>query len=121
MRKLGWQMKGWFMKSIPLLTILLLPVMPIAAADMEWVKVSVDKESFVLADSGKSFIPWGFNYDHEGDGKLIEDYWDQEWPTVESAYREMKEIGANVVRIHLQFGKFMESPTKPRQTTASSN
>ena len=27
----------------------------------------------------------------------------------------MKELGANVVRIHLQFGKFMEGPTEPRQ------
>ena len=105
------------MKSISLLTILLFSAMPTAAADMEWVKVSDDNTGFVLSESGRLFIPWGFNYDHEGDGKLIEDYWDEQWPTVESAFREMKELGANVVRIHLQFGKFMESPTEPRQSS----
>ncbi|MBC8355250.1 MAG: cellulase family glycosylhydrolase [Planctomycetes bacterium] len=85
------------------------------AAELEWVKVSHDGKGFVLTDSGASFVPWGFNYDHEGDGKLIEDYWDDQWSTVESAFKEMKQLGANVVRIHLQFGKFMESPTEPRQ------
>lgn len=83
-------------------------------ADREWVRVSDDRRSFVLAESGRKFTPWGFNYDHEGDGRLLEDYWDERWPTVETAFQEMKQLGANVVRIHLQFGKFMESPTEPR-------
>ena len=86
-----------------------------AAADLEWVRVADDGKGFVLTDSGRPFVPWGFNYDHEGDGQLLEDYWDDKWPTVESAFREMKKLGANVVRIHLQFGTFMESPTEPRQ------
>jgi enterochelin esterase-like enzyme len=85
------------------------------AAELELVRVSDDGKGFVLANSDKRFVPWGFNYDHEGDGKLLEDYWDEKWPTVESAFREMKELGANVVRIHLQFGTFMESPTQTRQ------
>ena len=85
------------------------------AADLEWVQVSDDRKGFVLADSGQRFVPWGFNYDHEGDGQLIEDYWDDKWPTVESAFQEMKELGANVVRIHLQFGKFMETADKPNK------
>ena len=84
------------------------------AAELEWVRVSDDRKGFVGSESGSPFIPWGFNYDHEGDGQLIEDYWDQQWPTVESAFAEMKELGANVVRIHLQFGKLMQSPTEPR-------
>ena len=65
--------------------IVLLAVAPCSAADLEWVKVSNDGKGFVLAESGKQFVPWGFNYDHEGDGQLIEDYWDDKWPTVESA------------------------------------
>jgi glycerophosphoryl diester phosphodiesterase len=87
----------------------------VSAEDLDWIRVSSDGKSFELAESGQPFVPWGFNYDHEGDGKLLEDYWDDDWPTVESAFREMKELGANVVRIHLQLGKFMESPTEPRQ------
>ena len=86
-----------------------------AAAGLEEVRVAVDGKGFVLSKSGKPFLPWGFNYDHEGDGQLLEDYWDDQWLTVESAFREMRALGANVVRIHLQFGKFMESPAKPRQ------
>ena len=85
------------------------------AAELEWIRISDNGKGFVQAESGNPFVPWGFNYDHEGDGQLLEGYWDDKWPTVESAFREMKELGANVVRIHLQFGKFMESPTKPRQ------
>jgi hypothetical protein len=85
------------------------------AVDMPWIRVSEAGKHFVYADSGERFIPYGFNYDHEGDGRLIEDYWDDQWPLVAAAFAEMKQLGANVVRIHLQFGKFMESPTKPRQ------
>jgi len=102
------------MKIIQALTILILAVSS-AAADMEWVKISDDNKSFVLANSGRPFIPWGFNYDHESDGKLLEEYWDDQWPTVESAFQEMKGLGASVVRIHLQFGTFVEGPTEPRQ------
>ncbi len=87
----------------------------LAAAELQWIRVSDDGQTFVRAESGTPFIPWGFNYDHEGDGKLLEDYWDDQWPTVEAAFGEMKALGANVVRIHLQFGRFMESPTEPRQ------
>lgn len=99
--------------AIPLLVIVV--AAHCSAAELEFVRISDDGKGFVLAGSGASFVPWGFNYDHEGDGALIEDYWDAKWPTVESAFREMKELGANVVRIHLQFGKFMESPSKARQ------
>lgn len=102
-------------RSLVVQFALLLMIMPSVAADLDWVRVSDNGKSFVQSESGQPFIPWGFNYDHEGDGKLLEDYWDEEWDTVVSAFREMKELGANVVRIHLQFGKFMESPTQPRQ------
>jgi hypothetical protein len=95
--------------------VVLVAFLPCSAADLEWVRVSDDGKGFVQTESGKPFVPWGFNYDHEGDGKLLEDYWDDEWPTVESAFREMNELGANVVRIHLQLDKFIASPTEPRQ------
>jgi hypothetical protein len=94
--------------------LLLIAACPASAAAMERVKVAPDSRGFVLADSGRTFVPWGFNYDHDGEGRLIEDYWDAEWPAVESDFGEMKALGANVVRVHLQFGAFMESPTTPR-------
>ncbi len=95
--------------------ILLLTAVPCAAVELDWVKVSNDGTGFVRVNSDQRFVPWGFNYDHEGDGRLLEDYWDDQWPLVESAFSEMKGLGANVVRIHLQFGKFMDSPTEPSQ------
>ena len=84
-------------------------------AEQEWVQVAPDNRSFVLEKSGRKFVPWGFNYDHDGPGRLIEDYWDDEWPMIVEDFQEMKELGATVIRIHLQFGKFMVSPDKPNQ------
>jgi hypothetical protein len=82
---------------------------------MQFVRVADGRDSFVLAGSGKPFVPWGFNYDHDEAGRLIEDYWDKEWPKVEEDFAEMRSLGANVVRIHIQLGKFMEAADKPNE------
>jgi hypothetical protein len=82
-------------------------------AVLPFVQVSKDKKAFVLHPSGRPFVPWGFNYDHDDKGRLIEDYWEAEWPTVETDFEQMKKLGANIVRVHLQFGRFMDSPDKP--------
>ena len=86
-------------------------------SDMPWVAVAKNNKSFVLQPSGKPFTPWGFNYDHDETeaARLLEDYWTDEWPKVEADFREMKTLGANVVRIHLQFGKFMVAADKPKE------
>ena len=72
-------------------------------------------KAFVLEASGDAFVPWGFNYDRDARFRLIEDYWEDEWATVESDFREMKALGANVVRVHLQFGAFLEAPGKANE------
>ncbi len=76
---------------------------------MEEVRVNDDQSGFVLATSGRSFTPWGFNYDHDEEGRLIEDYWQAEWDKVREDFSEMRRLGANVVRVHLQVGRFMRS------------
>src|SRR5437764_15462019 len=81
--------------------------------EMPWVQVAKDKKGFVLEASGRPFVPWGFNYDHDEKGRLIEDYWEAEWPTVEAHFGQMKKFGANVVRVHLQLGQFMVGLDKP--------
>jgi hypothetical protein len=81
---------------------------------MEWVEVAKDKKGFVLIASGTPFVPWGFNYDHDEQGRLIEDYWDAEWAKVEKDFAAMRKLGANVVRVHLQVGRFMDAPDRPR-------
>lgn len=84
-------------------------------APLERVRVAADGKGFTLEPSGRAFAAWGFNYDHDEKGRLIEDYWDAEWPKVVEDFREMAEHGANVVRVHLQFGKFMESAEQPNE------
>jgi hypothetical protein len=82
------------------------------AGEMPWVQVSRDRKTFTLEPSGKKFTPWGFNYDHDDQGRLLEDYWDSEWATVKKHFQQMKTLGANVVRIHLQLPRFMQGPDK---------
>jgi hypothetical protein len=74
------------------------------------VRISEDGKGFVLETTGAPFTPWGFNYGRPD--KLLEDFWETDWPGVEDDFEEMKALGANVVRVHLQLGKFMESPEK---------
>jgi len=87
-----------------------------AHASTNWVQVAKDGKGFVLSPSGQPFTPWGFNYDRDSNYRLIEDYWETNWPTVVQDFGEMKQLGANVVRIHLQFAKFMKSPTEANET-----
>ena len=45
-----------------------------AATSMENIQVSQDGRGFVT-ESGNRFTPWGFNYDHDENGRLMEGYW----------------------------------------------
>jgi hypothetical protein len=80
---------------------------------MQGVRISEDGHGFIYEGDRRPFVAWGVNYDHDEKGRLLEDYWDAEWPKVEEDFREMKDLGANVVRIHLQLGKFMQQPETP--------
>ncbi len=86
---------------------------PLDAGEMPWVVVSKDQKGFVLEPGQEAFHPRGFNYDHDDAGRLLEDYWESEWATVETHFAQMKTLGANVVRIHLQLGKFMDGAGTP--------
>lgn len=85
------------------------------AASLGFIGVSEDGQHFVYTGSGRKFTPWGFNYDHDREGRLLESYWAEEWGTVAEDFAEMKALGANTVRIHLQLGRFMRSPTEPER------
>ena len=80
---------------------------------LERIRVSADGSHFVGATTGNRFIVWGVNYDHNHDGLLLDDYWHDQWDTVVDDFREIKRLGCNVVRIHLQFSKFMKTTDKP--------
>ncbi len=102
-----------FHSAVALLASLFAAVSSCAADDLERVRVSDDGRRFVLADSAEPFVVWGVNYDHDADGRLIEDYWETEWQTIVDDFQEIKSLNANVVRIHLQLGRFMESQDTP--------
>jgi Cellulase (glycosyl hydrolase family 5) len=101
----------WFASAI------WLAVSPAAltAEPLERIKPSADQSHFVTATTGKRFVVWGVNYDHDGPGRLLEDYWHDEWQTVADDFREIKALGANVVRIHLQLPKFMDTAEKANE------
>ena len=83
------------------------------AQGLEWIRVSQDGTHFVGAATGQRIVMWGVNYDHDEQGRLIEDYWQQEWPKVAADFAEIKALGANVVRVHLQLAKFMDTAEQP--------
>jgi hypothetical protein len=80
---------------------------------LPFVQLSESASGFALTGNNQPFRPWGFNYDHDERGRLLEDYWEAEWAKVEEDFAEMKALGANCVRIHLQFGRFMDGPDRP--------
>ncbi len=79
---------------------------------MDAIRISSNGRDFVYAGSGRRFVVWGFNYDHDREGRLIEDYWREDWDRVCEDFREMKALGANTVRIHLQVARFLRLPTE---------
>lgn len=87
-----------------------------ASSAMSFIQLSDNQRFFIHSKDNSRFTPWGFNYDHDAKGLLLEDYWEKEWSRVEEDFQEMKELGANVVRIHLQVSKFMLAPGKPNPT-----
>ena len=80
---------------------------------LAWIRTSADKTHFVCDGTTNFLVPWGFNYDRDDAGRLLEDYWAGEWAKVAADFHEMKHLGANVVRIHLQLCRFMKSPEQP--------
>ena len=82
----------------------------------QWVEVAPSGRAFVLSPSGEPFEPLGFNYDHDDENRLLEDYWDADWSRVTGDFEEMAALDANVVRIHLQFSRFMTDAHTPDES-----
>jgi hypothetical protein len=78
------------------------------ALGMEVVKLSGDKQGFVLSPSGDGFIPWGHNYaavdllDRLGSDPL----------RVEREFAEMKAAGTTVARVHPEMPRILLGPRK---------
>ena len=59
--------------------LLLLALLPACSAPP---RITIDPDTRSFTRAGEPFTPWGFNYDHDADGRLIEDYWHDEWAAV---------------------------------------
>ena len=83
---------------------------------LAWIRTSADKTHFVCDETDQRFVPWGFNYDHDDAGRFLEYYWADDWAKVTNDFREMKILGANVVRVSPQLCCLMKSPEQPDET-----
>ena len=89
------------------------PGAPPPAGKLARIRPSKDRTHFVREGTDERVVLWGFNYDHDDAGRLLDDYWRDEWATVAEDFREMKALGANVVRIHLQVARFLKDADRP--------
>lgn len=83
---------------------------------LPWIRTSADKTHFVYDGTEQRFVPWGFNYDHDDAGKILEYYWADDWAKVTNDFRVMKRLGANVVRVSPQLFCLMKSPDQINET-----
>ena len=88
---------------------------PLAAEPIPNIRVAENGEHFVRGNLDERFFVWGVNYDHNVDGELLDEYWIEQWDEVVEDFAEIKQLGANCVRIHLQLGKFLETPNRTNQ------
>jgi len=74
-----------------------------------------DENNVFTNANGDVFFPWGYNYTNPQIIGLIEDTWDQEstWDIIAEDFAEMRSYSANIVRIHLQYNKFMIDADTP--------
>lgn len=77
------------------------------------IAVAQDGSGFIYKVSKEPFTPWGFNYLGAFE-RLAEDDWHTKagWERIEKDFKEMRKLGANVVRWHLQFETFMQGPSE---------
>ncbi len=93
---------------LPLVAGLLLLV-GCTGSRMQSVRVAPDNKHFVLVPSGRPFVAWGHNWDAKG----LEDPTGKSWDRTETDLIDLHNMGANVVRIHVQFPQFMQGPDQP--------
>jgi len=104
-------------KGIGLMAVILLAAGLAFGRGLERIRPSLDGTHFIRATSGERFVVWGVNYDHDAGKRLLDDYWYDEWCTVVEDFQEIKDLGANVVRIHLQVSRFMVTMREPNEVS----
>lgn len=82
----------------------LVPAPP--AGGLERIVRKADGSGFMGATTGRTFVPWGMNYDQH-----IEEWWNSDWARLVSDFREMRRMGVNTVRVLLETVRFLDPPT----------
>lgn len=87
---------------------------PIPPAAKSLPRVSVSGKGFITAD-GKPIRFWGLNY--SAPQALLEDDWMQpgKWLAIEKSIKDIEALGANLVRVAVQYNTMMESSSEPNQ------
>lgn len=77
--------------------------------------LAFDEDKTFIDAQGNRFFPWGFNYSDAAGVGLIDDnlYSEDSWKIIDQDFAEMKSYGANMVRVHLQYHRFMIDPETP--------
>ena len=61
-------------------------------APLDFMQIGGKGHHFAFSKSRTEFKPWGFNYDHDRTGRLLEGYWNKEWDAVVADFQEMTEL-----------------------------
>lgn len=82
--------------------------------------IHVQGKNFADAN-GNAFIPWGVNYTNTDQLRLVDDNWNDPatWEIIKQDFREMKALGVNIIRIHLQYNRFMTDAVTSNQQALS--
>jgi hypothetical protein len=73
---------------------------------LDAIAVGTDGETLVFASTAERFIPWGMRTPHE----IPETFWHSDWNRLVEAFREVRRMGANLVRFNVQFGSLVGPP-----------
>ncbi len=95
----------------PIYLLAALAITAVAADPQPRITLSRDGKTFILQNTTTKFLPLGHNYGNAH--RLMEDFWETDFKTIEDDFAELKALGTNVIRVHLQFGKFIPEPQKP--------
>jgi len=77
-----------------------------SAGAMDFVKLSADKNAFVLEPSGMRYVPWGHNYASVDVMERLA----KELERVEREFAAMKMAGTTVARVHPEMPAFFDGP-----------
>lgn len=69
------------------------------------------KGNKLYTGTDEEFKVWGFNWGRQD--VMLETLWDTDWNSVAEDFEEMKNYGANTVRLPLQYQAFMKDPNTP--------